>query len=346
MKKLLLLLSLILFPAAICSAEVTIHAVGDVMIGTLFPEKRIPPENGASIFKWATEYLTNGSPDIVMGNLEGALTHYSVCSKRIRKGYTYAFRMPPESAYLFTNAGFNVFTMANNHSMDFGDEGYREGRKILNGIGIKVAGYKREVSVMNVDGKKVAIVAFAYFDRNNNILKIKESADFIREVAASNDIVVISVHGGAEGEAALHTPRRMETHLGEQRGNMVEFSRRMIDAGADIVIGHGPHLPRAMEIYNGRLIAYSLGNFATYGMSTQGHKKLTLVLRANLGDQGEFLSGKIVPMIQREDGGYNGIPQFDPQGRTTELIRRLSKEDFPESSLEIQADGTLLPVKK
>ena len=78
------------------------------------------------------------------------------------------------------------------------------------------------------------------------------------------DIVIVSFHGGAEGSEYTNITKKTEIFLGENRGNPYEFSRVAIDAGADVIFGHGPHVTRSMDIYKNRFIAYSLGNFATY----------------------------------------------------------------------------------
>ena len=91
------------------------------------------------------------------------------------------------------------------------------------------------------------------------------------QLAATHDIVIVSFHGGAEGNGAEMLPFAREIFAGEDRGNVVEFAHAMVDAGADLVLGHGPHVVRPMELYRDRLIAYSLGNFATYyGISVEG----------------------------------------------------------------------------
>lgn len=330
------------FAGAVFSDErITVNAVGDLMIGTLFPQKRIPPKDGAVVFEFSREYLTNGNPDILLGNLEGAMTRYTNTVKKIRQGYVYAFRMPPENVIYLKEAGFNVLTTANNHALDFDWQGYQETRRTLREAGIFTAGNKDEILQMLVRDVKVAVIAFGWFERSNNVLDEKKSMELIRRAKVSNDIVILSVHGGAEGEAALHVKDGMETYLGEKRGNLVRFFRLAIDNGADLIIGHGPHVPRAIELYKNRLIAYSLGNFATYGMATQGHKKLTLVLSVSMGTNGEFVSGRIIPMIQFEGGAYGGLPQFDPQARTVDLIRDLSRKDIVSNAITFGDDGTI-----
>lgn len=204
-------------------------------------------------------------------------------------------------------------------------------------------GKKGEVLQLEIKGKRVAVIAFSYFNTSNNHLRINESAKWIREVKASNDIVVVTFHGGAEGDKALHVPHGMEYHWGEKRGKLREFCHKAIDNGADIIIGHGPHVVRGMELYKGRLIAYSLGNFATYSMGTKGHVKYTLILHARLDLNGNFVGGKIIPLLQFDKGELRGIPYYDEKCNTVKLIQKLSREDFKESKLKIADDGTLEP---
>jgi hypothetical protein len=154
--------------------------------------------------------------------------------------------------------------------------------------------------------------------------------------------VVISVHAGAEGTGAMRVPNKTEVFAGENRGNLVQFSRAMIDNGADLILGHGPHVPRALERYKGKLIAYSLGNFMGYRtLSTQAQLAYSLVLEVELNNKGDFVSGKIIPVhLNRQ-----GIPYPDRQGRSIKLIRQLTQQDFPKTPLIIKNDGQILPKK-
>jgi hypothetical protein len=112
----------------------------------------------------------------------------------------------------------------------------------------------------------------------------------------------------------------------------------MIDAGADLVLGHGPHVVRPMEIYRDRFIAYSLGNFATYyGISVEGIRGIAPILHVTLDDNGAFVSGNIESTIQIRPAG----PTIDEVGSVVALLRGLNMSTFPEGRLEIGADGTL-----
>jgi hypothetical protein len=152
---------------------------------------------------------------------------------------------------------------------------------------------------------------------------------------------VIAVHAGAEGTGAMRVRNQQESFYGENRGNMVLFSRTMIDAGADLILGHGPHVPRAVELYKGKLIAYSLGNFLGYrSLSTVAELGYSLILQVELNAEGDFVSGKIVPV--HLDG--QGIPYIDQYFRSVQLIRNLTQSDFPKTALRIERNGKI--VKK
>ena len=322
--------------------HLTIHAVGDIMMGTLYPHQILPPKNGKDIFLDVEPYLKAESPDLVLGNLEGALCDYPHTSKRVSAGRVYAFRMPPHYALYLKAAGFTVLSFANNHSNDFGYKGSRETRNYIKAAGIDIFGDKGEILYLEKNGIKIALIAYSYLGGHNSILDLPAARSLIAKAKANSDIVVLSVHGGAEGEGAMRVVNKMEYMLGEPRGNMVGFSRGAIDAGADLILGHGPHIPRAMEIYKNRLIAYSLGNFLTYTMSTSGNKKVTLILRVSLKENGEFASGRIIPLIQHSGGILNGIPYFDKNAVAVKLIKKLSREDIPGNLLEITEDGQLI----
>jgi hypothetical protein len=155
----------------------------------------------------------------------------------------------------------------------------------------------------------------------------------------SADIVVVSVHAGAEGSDASRTRNETETFFGENRGNMVEFARAMVDQGADLILGHGPHVPRALELYNSRLIAYSLGNFVGYRtLSSDGVLGYSLILDAQLSNQGEFLTGRIIP-VQLD---AQGVPYIDDNFTSVSFIRNLIESDFPVTPLLIDESGQIL----
>jgi hypothetical protein len=153
----------------------------------------------------------------------------------------------------------------------------------------------------------------------------------------------VSFHGGEEGDGASKLPFGRELYAGEDRGDVVAFARTVIDAGADLVIGHGPHVLRPVELYHDRLIAYSLGNFATYyGISVNGIRGTSGVLTARLADDGRFIDAHFTSTVQIRPGG----PQPDPQRRALNQLRDLTTEAFPDGSLTITDDGAITAKAK
>jgi hypothetical protein len=155
-----------------------------------------------------------------------------------------------------------------------------------------------------------------------------------------NDYVIVSLHGGGEGVKYMHTPDSFEYFLGWPRGNVVKFAHAVVDSGADLVWGHGPHVPRALELYRGRLIAYSLGNFCTWaGFNIDAERSYAPILKTVLDSSGAFVSGRIYSGIQRP-GSYL---QLDSLHRAARLMQRLTAEDFPGSGPRISDEGVILP---
>lgn len=154
----------------------------------------------------------------------------------------------------------------------------------------------------------------------------------------SCNIVIVTFHGGGEGTSFQNVKDRQEYYLNENRGNVYRFSRDVIDAGADLVIGHGPHVTRSLDYYKGKLIAYSLGNFCTYGkFGLGGEFGIAPILQVKLTSSGEFVSGNIVPIKQIN----RGFPVPDDKKRAIKTLQRLLKQDFPESNLVIRDNGEL-----
>jgi len=189
------------------------------------------------------------------------------------------------------------------------------------------------IACMSVKEKQVAVVAFSFTlsEYAYSILDIDMAKQIVKKLKEENYIVIVSFHGGAEGKSAIRTLNVNKKFLDEHRGNVVKLSRSIIDAGADLVLGHGPHVLRALEVYKGRLIAYSLGNFLTYKMfNVKGVNGLSAILTLKINSQtDEFISGDIVPLKLTKDG----VPEIDPHGEATVLFKRLTAKDIRKSLL-------------
>ncbi len=326
----------------ISTRRITIAAVGDMMLGTDYPENHLPDDDGVSFLAAVTPVLS--AADIAFGNLEGVLVDGGEPGKKCSNPKAcYLFRSPSRYVEHFKAAGFDVLSLANNHARDFGEEGRLASMQALAAAGLHHSGLEGDFASMTVNGLRIAVLAFAVTKNSNMMLDYELAKVTVKEHAASHDIVLVSFHGGAEGRDVTHVPFAEEEYFGEPRGDVAKFSRMMVQAGADLVIGHGPHVVRAMENYNGRLIAYSLGNFATYyGISVEGIKGIAPILVVTLNGNGEFVEGQIHSTIQlRPDG-----PRIDSDHRAFRLMRDLSIEDFGQPGIAFGADGSLLPIAR
>jgi hypothetical protein len=319
--------------------EIVVTAVGDVMLGTAFPdESTLPPNDGANLLTEVTPFLKRG--DVVYGNLEGPMIDGGDSPKcRGKKiGTCFAFRVPTRYGKYLKDAGFTAMGLANNHAMDFGLEGRASSRHVLDAMQIAHTGEVGDIARLTVKGRKIAIIAFATYSGAYNFLDLDDSLQAIRSLKAESDLVIAGFHGGAEGATHQHVLEGDETFLGEDRGDLRRFTHAAIDAGADLLLGSGPHVVRAMEIYKGKLIAYSLGNFATYGpFNLNAENGLTLVLEAHLAADGTFLRGKAYPAKQEKPGG----PRMDPEIKILPVLRALSNADFKETAVVVGPQGEL-----
>ena len=315
----------------------TVTAVGDIMPGTDFPENILPDDDGVGFLEAVTPSLTGA--DVTFGNFEGVLQDGGEPVKLCKdKRICFLFRTPTRYAAYLARAGFDVMSLANNHARDFGEEGRSSTMAALDSVGIRHSGREGTTASWITNGRRVALVAFAPNVGSNSLNDPQIGLPLVTELAQKHDIVIVSFHGGAEGNGAEVLPFAREIFAGEDRGNVVEFARAMIDAGADLVLGHGPHVVRPMELYRDRLIAYSLGNFATYyGISVEGIRGIAPILHATLDDDGRFVSGRIESTIQIRPAG----PAPDPVGSVVALMRGLNLSSFPDGELAIDEDGTL-----
>jgi len=331
-------LNVAVLPSAAVERAVTIAAAGDIMMGSNFPHDALPPDGGAGLFAAVAPILR--SVDVAFGNLEGTLSAGGSSTKDVSSGRAYAFRTPPSYAAHLAAAGFDVMSTANNHIEDFGAAGVAATEAALSAHGIAFAGKRTPVPVVHVRGVSIGFIGADTYGGTRNIVDPAPLRAEIAAVASTVDILVVSVHAGAEGAGALHIRDAVETFYGENRGNLVAFSRAAVEAGADLVLGHGPHVPRGMEIHRGRLIAYSLGNFCNYrGFNLTGPMGLAPLLEVRLAADGRLLGGTVHSFRQTPPGG----PVADPEGTAAHLIASLSREDFPRSAPQFHGDGRFSP---
>lgn len=311
------------------------RAVGDTMIGSDFPEDKLPAKGTSNLAAMQDEFR---EADVAFANYEGTFTTKAESDKCGERGNCFAFRTPPELAVQLRDVGFRLVSLANNHIQDFGDDGREETEKTVEALGIGWSGKPGVVAHLEKKGQKIAMIAFHSSDHCNSTLDLDKAKELVAAEKAAGNLVVVSFHGGAEGLEATKTPPGEEKYLGDSRGDVRAFAKAVIDAGADLVLGHGPHVLRGMSFYKGKLIAFSLGNFATYGMfNLWGFNGIGAVLEVDLKPGGEFAGGRIVPIRQRGQG----VPFVDEKAVAWDLVRELSYRDFGVDAVVVAKDGTL-----
>ncbi len=310
----------------------TIIGVGDMMLGTNFPsENYLPANQGRNLLAPVKEYLQ--SADVTFGNLEGVVLNEGGTPKNCNNPETcYIFRSPEYMVERLIEAGFDVVSTANNHVNDFGVVGRTNTAKVLNELNLPFAGFNTHpYTIFESGGLKIGFAAFAPHSGTMSFFDIKGAKEIVTMLDQQTDIVIVSFHAGAEGKEAQHVPRKEERFLGANRGDVYKFSRDMIDAGADILFGHGPHVTRAVDLYKNRFIAYSLGNFCTYNrFNLQGVNGYAPIIKVYTNKEGEFLKAEVLSITQNRPGG----PEPDSGHHAYNIIKQLTQEDIPEAPLK------------
>ena len=318
------------------AAPVTIAVVGDTMLGNT-PD--LPPDPAA--YFDAVESTLDRNAQIVFGNLEGTLTTATTSKCGDHQGPSescFAFRDPPGYARYLKQAGFTVLNDANNHSFDFGATGQAQTVAAIHAAGLAQTGLPGEITLVKANGIKVAFLAFAPYDYDANLLDLPAARVLIKRAVREASIVVVYMHAGAEGPDADHVTGHEEYYLGEDRGNAEAFAHMAIDAGASLVIASGPHVLRGMQFYKRHLIAYSVGNFASYGdFSTEGDLDMSVILHVTLSPAGRFEHAGIYPIQFTAEG------QPVPGGGAIAFVAKLASEDFGSSAARILPSGVITP---
>lgn len=298
------------------NVRLTVTAVGDV---------RITGRLARSQLDQIRKIKLRG--DVVVGNFEGALCEPTPADP-------WMFSMPLESIALFRHIGFNTLGLANNHSMDLGIECYQKTLSLLVQSGFWVAGGDGHGIVAGIRNLKVRIVGFS-FSGGNNVNDLDAIPATIGK--KENEMIIISAHMGGESPAAHWIPNAMEYFGDEKRGDVVQFSHRCVEAGADLVLGHGPHVPRGLELYHNKLIVYSLGNFVfDYPGAERNAHAPGYSISIYLDENGNFSSAVI-----RSYDLQQGVPVLDGAGRAYRMIEDLTLRNLKQDSLVFPGRGVV-----
>ena len=262
---------------------ITITATGDVTLGTYTTGNGRPSSFKAAVEKCGYEYFLENyrnyfsQDDLTIVNLEGPLSAHS----EKRAGRTFNFRGYPEYANILSSASVEVCNLANNHALDYRQEGFDDTCDALAGAGIGASGYGPEYYA-EVKGRTVGFLGFTEWNFEKS-----EILNAVAEASQKCDLLIVSMHWGEEG---YDTFTKYSARMGEA----------LVDAGADLVIGNHPHVPGAIRKYKGRYIIHTLGNFCFGGNDTPGRK----VRRSAVFRQRFVLQ----PDGSVEDGGIDIVP--------------------------------------
>jgi poly-gamma-glutamate capsule biosynthesis protein CapA/YwtB (metallophosphatase superfamily) len=323
-------------PAASSGDDVTLICVGDVMMAhgmKRFLEKKGPDypfERVRSILK---------SGDIVFGNLENPI------SRRGKRApdKDYHFRMDPPHAEALPRAGFRVMSLANNHIFDYGEAAFRDTLEELGRLGIQGCGAgltlaeARQPAIVSVGKKRVAFLAYhrtpplSFSATARSPGTAIAETTFLREdipaARARADWVIVSFHWGKEYTAV--PPKKLR-----------RLAQAAVEAGADAVLGHHPHVVQGFEVHKGKIIAYSLGNFA-FGTRNPNAKE-SVILKLTLFENGSARAEIIPISVDNRRVHFQPRPlEGPPAEKFLQRLRRLSKK--LRTDLRVEGERAYLP---
>jgi poly-gamma-glutamate capsule biosynthesis protein CapA/YwtB (metallophosphatase superfamily) len=321
--------------AGSAGGTVSIDWVGDMTFGTL---NAWPAAGTGSLINGVKSDLTS---DVTMGNLETALGDLPMSKCAAGETDCYEFEAPAYTAQDLKQDGFSAVNVANNHTLDAGTAGEASTDTALQSAGLAWAGRPGQITYLTRNGITIALLGFAPWSYDADALEIPAAQALVRQAAQHARVVIVMEHLGGEGDGAQHVVPGEEYYLGQDRGNSIAFTHAVIDAGADLVVGSGPHVLRGFQWYNGHLIAYSLGNFCGYNtLGLDSITSVSAILHVTLGARGQFVSGSITPLRLVSPG----TPEPDPSGAAISTINELSQSDFSgNGAVQISAAGTIQP---
>jgi hypothetical protein len=315
--------------SALASKVITIGWVGDTTPGSQYG---MPPNGGRALFQYMATYLRR--PDLMIANCEG--TYSTATTSKGSGANTFSFQAPPSYTKALVWAGIDMVSLANNHAHDYLELGLQQSRAALKASGVEYAGIPGVTPVVKVKGVRVAVLGFSPYPWNNDINNISRARQLVSAAARKADLVVVVMHAGAEGAGLIHVPSGGEFAYGENRGNSRAFAHAVIDSGADLVMGSGPHVIRGIEKYKKRLIAYSLGNFAGWGnFGLGGNLSLSGLLTVKIDGTGAIRGGRWLSVYL----GNPGVPTVDSHNTAATLVRQISAQDFS-STYKLSSDGS------
>ena len=295
--------------------SITVSMVGDCTLGTdvnfdqstsfdAFYQMKNDP---GYFFQNVKDIFT--ADDLTVANMEGTLT-----TSNDRQQKTFAFKGNPSYTEILTQGGVEATNLANNHSHDYGDQSYEDTIQYLEADGITTFGYDR-TAVMDVKGIKVGLIGI--YELKDGLGRQQQVIDTIREVKdQGTQVIIVSFHWGTEKSNIPDDIQKTLAHLA-------------IDQGADLVVGHHPHVLQGIEKYQGKNIVYSLGNFCFGGNKNPSDKDTMIFQQTFTVENGELVEDdvtNIIPCSLSSESGYNNYQPMVLEGSEKERVLQKIEE--------------------
>ena len=295
--------------------SITVSMVGDCTLGTdvnfdqstsfdAFYQMKNDP---GYFFQNVKDIFT--ADDLTVANMEGTLT-----TSNDRQQKTFAFKGNPSYTEILTQGGVEATNLANNHSHDYGDQSYEDTIQYLEAAGITTFGYDR-TAVMDVKGIKVGLIGI--YELKDGLGRQQQVIDTIQEVKDQGaQVIIVSFHWGTEKSNIPDDIQKTLAHLA-------------IDQGADLVVGHHPHVLQGIEKYQGKNIVYSLGNFCFGGNKNPSDKDTMIFQQTFTVENGELVEDdvtNIIPCSLSSESGYNNYKPMVLEGSEKERVLQKIEE--------------------
>ena len=295
--------------------SITVSMVGDCTLGTdvnfdqstsfdAFYQMKNDP---GYFFQNVKDIFT--ADDLTVANMEGTLT-----TSNDRQQKTFAFKGNPSYTEILTQGGVEATNLANNHSHDYGDQSYEDTIQYLEAAGITTFGYDR-TAVMDVKGIKVGLIGI--YELKDGLGRQQQVIDTIQEVKDQGaQVIIVSFHWGTEKSNIPDDIQKTLAHLA-------------VDQGADLVVGHHPHVLQGIEKYQGKNIVYSLGNFCFGGNKNPSDKDTMIFQQTFTVENGELVEDdvtNIIPCSLSSESSYNNYQPMVLEGSEKERVLQKIEE--------------------
>ena len=303
------------------NTQITISLVGDCTLGTDEAFAYDTSLNAYQLYRGSDYFLQNVktifAEDDLTINMEGPLTESTE-----RNGEKFAFKGAPGFVDILSGSSVEAANLANNHSHDYGEQGFEDTKRILSDAGITAFGYD-ETALITIKGIKIGLVGiYELHDHLERAWQLKDNIAKVKQEGA--DLIITIFHWGNERETVPDS-------------NQLELGHIAIDYGADLVAGHHPHVLQGIEEYRGKYIVYSLGNFCFGGNSAPDDMDTMIFQQTFTIQSGEVLTDEnitLIPCSISSETGFNNYQPTPAEGSEAERI--LQKID--ERSAQINAE--------